>query len=149
MPKVATEREFYPVTGEQAMKLWPRIFPYINDALAPANGQLDKRKASIQESLLNESLTLWLGLKDKAFSIIITTSENTDPHSGEKSLLIYSMVIHENITPGDMRFGLEKLKDYARSKGLPKVTALTKLDMVRTLFEKAGGNTTFTLDLEV
>jgi len=147
--KTKTLREFYPLTGAKAMELWPKIFPFINDALAPANGDLDGRKERIQKSLLNESLTLWLGLKDKEFDVIITTTENTDPHSGEKSLLIYSMVIQEAISPVDLRVGLDKLKAYAKSRGLPKITALTNLEMLRTLFEKAGGHTTFTLDLEV
>ncbi len=147
--KRETLREFKVLSGQEAMRLWPRIFDFINDALPPANGHLAGRKERVQQSLVSENLTLWVGMKDKEFMIVVTTTENVDSISGERSLLVYSMTISEALHPEDLRFGLEELKKYARAKGLSKITAFTGMDSLKTLFEKAGGKSTYVLGLEV
>lgn len=143
------QREFYALSPEKAMNLWPKSFDFINGALPPANGNLLERKERIQESLLKGELILWLGLKNTDFVIMVTTTENTDPISGDKELLVYSMTLTQELTPGDLRFGMEKLKAYAKSQGLSKVTAYTGVDFIKKLFESQGAETLYTMKMEV
>ena len=143
------QRQFFPLTPEKAMGMWPRVFDFINDALPASSDNLDERKTRIQESLVTGNLTVWLGLKQREFVILVSTTVNVDPISGETELLIYSMALAETLNPDDLRFGMSKLKEHAKAIGVSKVTALTRVDFIKKLFENEGGKTTYTMELEV
>lgn len=143
-------RSFGRLAIEDIEKMWPNLYDIgIEAALPPTSIVTPERRGNVLSSIKREQLTVWIGMRKGNLNCVITTVPNVDTVTRDTNLLIYSLVFIQDILPADMRWGFQKLKDYAKKEGYGKLTAYSNNDFIKKFFTSQGGQQTAVLEMEV
>jgi len=143
-------RSFGRVSPEVAMKMWPNLYTIgIEPALPPTSTPSPERRGNVMKAIQTGDLAVWIGMKQDGINSIVTTTPTRDKITGDGNLLIYSFVLTRKPLPDDLRWGMGKLKTYAKEAGFSKMIAFTNSTMVRELLGQVDARESFIIDMEV
>lgn len=137
------------VPPDVIQKLWPTMSYYIEQALPPLSKGNEFWKGNMLKALVTGKMGCWVGYKDGSIRLFVTAAICTDPILGHKSLFIYSYSALGEMTPQEIQWGFGKLKEFAKKYGCLKIVAFTDLDSMKKMFERLGGTSSYSLEMEV
>ena len=140
------------LTPEAVSRTWPDLKLAIEAALPPITNptQTVDRMTDILESLLTGRLmchTIYKMVDDQPYAYgIVVTAFLHNVENDQKNLLIYSLYGHPKYITGDAaaKF-LNKMKEFARSKGCKALIAYSCIPSVIENISRMGGSTEYRL----
>ena len=112
---------------EQIGEHWDEIKEAMLEAVPPIAHESEKKMIMVLEGLLTNNMQCWLSVRQgeerNIADAIIVTCINSDPYSGTRSLMIYSLTVLTLTRAESWMSGIEALKKYAKKKKCARVIA--------------------------
>ena len=141
------------LTHEEIWSHWPLLRKSIEESHPPTVVARDGYYANVLKSLYTGEKQAWIGIDEGREVMIGITSTQYDNDTGEKQLLIYSLLGLFSQKPVSERFwmeGRDSVLRYAQNEGYSKIVAFTTYQDVVKLARRLGFTTEWTMvELEV
>lgn len=131
---------------EQVSKRWDKFAPLLEKSLPPTVTARRQRMANVLRAILTEDLQVWVYYNEQSQErYVVSTQIKVDEISLGKDLLIYSFTSIGQITPREVRVGLEVLAEYARGNGCNSIIAYSADDRLVKFAESEGAKANYKL----
>ena len=133
-----------PISG--VAKHWDLIKGSISEAFPPTCVPDEKGMLSVLQQILAGGMQVWACLRNRypvEAVALLTTYIATEPITGTKSLLLFSLYAWEPLQRQDYLDGFETMKKYALSEGCTNISYYTANSLFSKLAQEVGFNTQF------
>lgn len=129
---------------EQVSKHWEVLAPFIGVSV-PANMTGKDGMASVLRAALLERMQVWVYQDGERMAFIVSTAMTSDPVTGVKWLLIYSLSAVSEVKKDMWSDAFETLKKFAKSRGAVAIRAYSDDKRIIKYVASQGANTGSTL----
>lgn len=129
------------LTPDQIGDYWPMIEQSIVAALPPIVSEQAGAVKNILVSLLSGIMDCWVSFDTETKTILgtVTTVIASDPISGTRDLLIYTVHGFGSLQERHWQEGFVTIRKWARANNCSRITAYTDNPEIVTLSERFGG----------
>jgi len=121
----------------QINEYWSVLFEMIKKGL-PIHLQYSINSNDLLTSLISGAMQCWVIMEGEKVHAVGTTAATKDPHTGQKSLLIYSAAGTHFVTDEMWVSAFTVLHDYAKSCGCSSIFAYTSVSRLINIASKLG-----------
>lgn len=139
MPDTKEARALIKLLPEQIAENWDKLRPAIRESLPPQVAVSNEALKQILQNLLAKRGHVWVYRHGNTLPAMVVTTIHTDPLSGARSLLIYSIYAFGELRRDMIEDGMETLGTFAEDKGLDEIIAFSANDALSKFFEEEQG----------
>lgn len=131
------------LTIDQIPRFWPLIRQCVDDAI-PGFSDNKGKLSSLLRALLLGTFQCWFLISDGRLKLMAITTTTYDEGSGTKNLYPYVVRGFGEVSRKEWAEAFVTIKRFAKSLGCHRIIGYTKVESLKRLAERLGGNTEYT-----